>query len=427
MTMRARSALAMLLVCRAAAGQVPAVVVEQTARQRFDEALTYAQVGNLEQALAEFQAAYAADPRFPVLFNIGHAASMLGRPVEAVGAFERYLVEGVGQIDETRRATAETLLASNRKRIGQVRIEIAGKAPGRLWLDGDELEPARLGTPISLKVGEHTLIRVANGAAPTVRRFLVSSDALTEVVLTPPATIDARPTLLEISCALPDVDVELGGAVKLRTPLKSPLLVSSGELRVRFSRAGYVAVERVVTVAAGAVTRLACDMRREAAIQRALLAKLTVRSVPANAQVWLDGLAFRGDILPAGSHELRLEGEGFVPLRRSITLAPGQNLSLEATLQPTAAARERRLSAQARRRGLAYALGGSGLAMLAGSGAVYLWNDGRYRDWSQGASDRPRTVASLQRADDATVALAVSGVALVIGASILLLSSAGEP
>jgi tetratricopeptide (TPR) repeat protein len=57
--------------------------------------------GDLAGALEKFEAAYVAFPSPKLMFNIGQANRDLGRPVEAVEAFQRFLAEATDASPET--------------------------------------------------------------------------------------------------------------------------------------------------------------------------------------------------------------------------------------------------------------------------------------------------------------------------------------
>jgi len=80
------------------------------ARALFDHGLTLAKRGDYAAALDEFQRAYAAVPHYGVLYNIGQAQLALGRGDEALRTFRRYLGEGGGAVEATRRAEVEALV-----------------------------------------------------------------------------------------------------------------------------------------------------------------------------------------------------------------------------------------------------------------------------------------------------------------------------
>jgi tetratricopeptide (TPR) repeat protein len=81
------------------------------ARALFDHGLTLAKRGDYAAALDEFRRAYAAVPHYGVLYNIGQSQLALGRGDEALFTFRRYLAEGGGAVEATRRTEVEALVA----------------------------------------------------------------------------------------------------------------------------------------------------------------------------------------------------------------------------------------------------------------------------------------------------------------------------
>ncbi|HXK19344.1 MAG TPA: hypothetical protein VNG33_16150, partial [Polyangiaceae bacterium] len=227
-----------MLVVTASASAQTAANTTQEARAHFQAGLARAEQGDLTAALAEFEAAYAVRPHFSVLYNIGQARSTLGRPVEAVAAFERYLADGGAQIAPSRRHEVEALLLSNRKRIGSLRVVAEAGSNPRVWVDGVELGRERMTTAIALPVGEHSIVYASRGGDPVSQVVLVTTDSVAEVKLTTPPPREASEAVAQLSivCTVPGIDVEIAGFQHMQTPLDSPLLVPSGPLTVRFSR-----------------------------------------------------------------------------------------------------------------------------------------------------------------------------------------------
>jgi hypothetical protein len=81
------------------------------------------QQGDVAGALEKFNAAYAAYPSPKLMFNIGQANRDLSRPVEAIEAFEKFLVGAADASPET--------IADARKSVAQLQRE-AGTNPDRL-------------------------------------------------------------------------------------------------------------------------------------------------------------------------------------------------------------------------------------------------------------------------------------------------------
>ena len=96
------------------------------AAARFDRAVGLYQEGKLEVAVVDFEAAYAAQPRWEVLYNIAVAQQKLGRNALAHGSFVRYLAEGGAKVPAKRRADVEKALASLEPRLGRVLLQIVG-------------------------------------------------------------------------------------------------------------------------------------------------------------------------------------------------------------------------------------------------------------------------------------------------------------
>src|SRR5258705_390151 len=111
MTTRSCLAIALLLLGTSARAETPTTPADATlqAREHFQAGLADAQRGDVVAALREFETAYRIRPHFSVLYNIGQARSTLGRPVEAVEAFERYLSDGGAQVSDERKRDVEVL------------------------------------------------------------------------------------------------------------------------------------------------------------------------------------------------------------------------------------------------------------------------------------------------------------------------------
>src|SRR5262245_64846875 len=80
--------------------------------------------GDYEAALEKFSAAYRIFPSPKLWFNIGQANRDLGRPVEAVEAFDRFLRDATdapaGTVTEARQSAAEL-----KKKLGRIEIDCA--------------------------------------------------------------------------------------------------------------------------------------------------------------------------------------------------------------------------------------------------------------------------------------------------------------
>jgi hypothetical protein len=132
------------------------------AREHFSRALELVDAGMLQEAAVEFRRAYDISPNYAVLYNLGQAFAALGRPVEAVDAFERYLAEGGTRIRQPRRAEVDAELARQRSRIATLTLNVEPR-DAAVRIDDQELGSGALSSPIRLAMGSHTLIASREG------------------------------------------------------------------------------------------------------------------------------------------------------------------------------------------------------------------------------------------------------------------------
>jgi hypothetical protein len=405
------------LIAPSAWGQVPTSRGNAEARRHFQEGLKSAQQGDLPKALQEFEAAYAAQPNFSVLYNIGQAQSALGRPVEASAAFERYLAEGGNQITPTRRDEVTAMFERNRKRVGQIRLVVDAKSTLGIWIDGSPVPVGQWDAPLPLAVGSHSILHAERDCAPVSQEALIVVGDPVVVPLVPPKECTKALAQLQIDCDIPGVEVDVAGVAKAKTPVDDPLLLPIGDVTVGFKRAGYTSTARFVRLSRDKLTRTKCDQRIAAPLPEALAAQLIVHRVPADARILVDGQPFMGGALPAGLHQLDVQREGFHAAGRLVSLEAGKATSVSVALAPTTERLAREQRGARRQKTLALLLGGSGMACLGVGAGLYAWNSGRYDDWKarsagSSAASNVERATSIQRVDDASLALAVLGAGL---------------
>ncbi len=400
------------------------------ARDHFRDGLAAVERADLDLALREFEAAYAARPHFSVLYNIGQARLGLGQPLQAVDAFERYLREAGELVPLARREEVVRLLAVARLRIGELRVVPAEPEHTRVWLDGVELAKARWARPIALLAGEHHVTYAVRAGEPNSRSVIVGRGESVELrldkVVGPPALAE-----LLVRCPVPGVEVQLAGAPSSITPLQQAVLAPAGATRVRFSRAGYLPSERTVTLDPSAPSLVDCALRPEPELKRELRAGLFVRATPADATIVVDGDVFVGGVLPVGPHVVAVQRDGFVTATQTVTLVSSRTLHHTVELQRTPAARVRFERARATRKVTGLALSGAGAALLVTAGGLFLWNNQRYRAWEarQATSSTAASIRSavgLRSVDDLCIGLTVLGVGGGLAGSWLLATPPGD-
>lgn len=157
------------------------------ARQRFQDGLAQVQQGNLDAAIADFEAAYAQSPHFSVLYNIGQAQATLGRPLEALATFERYLRDAGNSIPAARRDEVNALIEAQRGRLGSLKLDVRAPEQTRLWVDGSEVKPEQLARPLTLSAGPHKVLFSHGSGYPVVQDVTITGGAVTQLTVeTPP-------------------------------------------------------------------------------------------------------------------------------------------------------------------------------------------------------------------------------------------------
>jgi hypothetical protein len=149
-----------LLSASAGAEQAPTEdeAARQTAKQLRDDGARALDAGHPDEALGLFRRAYETYPKPNMLFNIGLALDALERRVEALDAFELFLLQATDAPPEARRHAAEQIAALT-SAVGHLAVTVD--------VDGAEVEID------GQKVGTTPLPRVAH-LAPGLHALRVS-------------------------------------------------------------------------------------------------------------------------------------------------------------------------------------------------------------------------------------------------------------
>jgi hypothetical protein len=196
------------------------------------------------------------------------------------------------------------------------------------------------------------------------------------------ASVPSPPAVaqLAITCAVPDVEVQVKGDVVGRTPFGAPLLLSTGTVTLRFRRPGYQTSERRMVLRGGSAESADCSLRPVRDIADA--GRLTISTSEAEPTIELDGSPFSsGGTVPAGRHLLRVEHSGFETWQREVVAPGGKETVVNVRLTPTAAYAHSYRAAEKRRRWIAYAIGAAGIAVGGVALGLYVDNGSRYSTW----------------------------------------------
>jgi hypothetical protein len=154
-----------------APGRLPTAQDKARAQTLLNEGADLYDRGNLIEALGRFQSAYAAYPSPKLWFNIGQAQRDLGRHVEAMEAFERFLAEAkdapAGTLGEAHRSVSEL-----RQKLGHVTIVCATRG-ALVSLDGSRVGTTPLPAPLWVAPGTHQIGLGRYDLAPAVQRVEV--------------------------------------------------------------------------------------------------------------------------------------------------------------------------------------------------------------------------------------------------------------
>jgi hypothetical protein len=157
--------------------------------------------GDYATALDKFTAAYQIFPSPKLWFNIGQANRDLGRPVEAVAAFDRFL-DDAGDAPPETLAEARRSAAELKTKLGQ--IEVACATDGaEVTVDGKPVGSTPLGQMIWTTPGRHQVAVQQPGFSPAIEDVVVAAGNVSAV------SIDLRP--VNLRAANPTGDAALVG------------------------------------------------------------------------------------------------------------------------------------------------------------------------------------------------------------------------
>jgi len=146
----------------AAATPDPAAIEE--ARSHFQRGVDYYSEGDFRAALIEFERAYAIQPTFRLLYNLGQVAYELRDYAGAERYFSRYLVEGEDELSAERTGEVKRELERLRTRVASV--ELRASLPGATIRVDDHVVPVPESGPIRLSAGRRRVIAEKSGYAP---------------------------------------------------------------------------------------------------------------------------------------------------------------------------------------------------------------------------------------------------------------------
>jgi len=188
------------------------------ARAKVQEGARVFERGQMADALARFDEAYALFPSALIQYNRAQALRGMGRNIEAADALEQFLAEAPAA-GRDKRAEAQQDLAELRRKLGSIRIACA-VAGAMVVLDGREIGETPLAKPVRVDVGKRDL---------TVRKagrqtFHASVDVTPQSEQKVEVALEAVPAPIELNRTPAPVGVGLESDAKLHTVVERPAL-----------------------------------------------------------------------------------------------------------------------------------------------------------------------------------------------------------
>lgn len=184
------------------------------AQKRFDEGNKLYAAGRYDEARVKFVQAWAALKRPSVLFNLARAEQLAGRLAEAAREYRAYLRLTDPKIPERDRDEVRTRLAEVDAQLG--RFVVSVPAGARVTIDGETIEDAALGDPVSVPPGLHEVRASSAGKTRSVDVLAVAGETknvtLTFDELAPSAKSSAAAPAVHPGAAPSAASADLGAA-----------------------------------------------------------------------------------------------------------------------------------------------------------------------------------------------------------------------
>ena len=164
---------------------------KEEARKHYDRAVELVDDNQLAEAVVEFQRSYDLTKHYSVLYNIGQVYVSLSKPVEAIAAYEGYLVTGGKSVPAERRLEVEKEIAKQKTRIATLTIRTVPDG-ATIKVDGNVIGISPLATPLVLKIGEHVITASAENYEGKEVKVTLAGEDRRNVDLTLKAKVEKK-------------------------------------------------------------------------------------------------------------------------------------------------------------------------------------------------------------------------------------------
>lgn len=204
------TALALWCGATSALAQPSAQEANQEASRHFARGIKLFEDDDWRTALIEFERAYAIEPNYRVLFDIGQCRYELHDYPGALAAFQRYLAEGADRVANDRRAQVESDIDVLKGRVARVRVSSAN-AGVEVRIDDVVVGTTPFSAPVVVSAGRRKVTGSKAGLSSMTRYVDLAGDETADVVVDPEpspsgtaAPAAASPAANASTGALPD-------------------------------------------------------------------------------------------------------------------------------------------------------------------------------------------------------------------------------
>jgi hypothetical protein len=164
----------------------PADATSHEASMHFERGVKLSEDEDWRAALIEFERAYALEPNYRVLFDIGQCRYQLHEYPGALAAFRQYVADGKDAIAADRRVLVESDIDVLKGRVATVRLS-SGFSGADVSVDDVIVGATPLVAPIVVSAGRRKLT-LSKAGGPSVTRFIdLAGEETAEVTIDPPA------------------------------------------------------------------------------------------------------------------------------------------------------------------------------------------------------------------------------------------------
>jgi len=140
----------------------------ELARSHFQKGVQYYGEGDYAAALVEFQRAYAKQPNYRLLYNLGQVSYELRDYAAAERYFRSYLLEGDADIAPERRAELKSELDGLRGRVGSLQLH-TDQVGAEWFIDDHAVGSSPLGQTVRVSAGRRRVHAELPGYQPVSR------------------------------------------------------------------------------------------------------------------------------------------------------------------------------------------------------------------------------------------------------------------